>query len=156
MRAYFFGNMYLSSIQQGIQALHVVSEMFSFENDPFKRKLLTDWGKEHKTVVLLNGGYARELYDIKNLLNTINNPFPWAVFHEEEAALDGAITSVGIILPPKIYIGAKMIREKEIELSEIEDSGRITFDLDGELITDEVSKFEFMLMQRLNQYGIAR
>lgn len=26
-RAYFFGNMYLSQIQQGIQAAHVVAEM---------------------------------------------------------------------------------------------------------------------------------
>ena len=45
MRAYFWGNMYLSSIQQGIQAAHVVTEMFAkyVDNEFRAERDLREW-----------------------------------------------------------------------------------------------------------------
>ena len=43
MRAYFFGNMYLSSIQQGIQAAHCLGEMFlKYDADKVHRASASD------------------------------------------------------------------------------------------------------------------
>lgn len=111
MRAYFFGNMYLSSIQQGIQSGHVIAEMFV--KYPYEEELLVTqvlpfeflytWARDHKTMILLNGGYSETLHELYDFFCSENNPFPFAKFHEGRDALDGALTSVGIILPARIY-----------------------------------------------------
>lgn len=108
LRGYFFGNMYLSSIQQGIQAAHVIQQM---ETDYFvlsnpATKFFGEWMLSDRTMILLNGGYQSNLLKIYNELkdltcNGIN--FPVSMFREEEDALNGAITSVGIVLPERIW-----------------------------------------------------
>jgi len=75
MRAYFFGNMYLSSIQQGIQAAHVVTEMFTkypIDHECIKFDDLNDWANNHKTMILLNGGYGENLYDLLGFFDQDN------------------------------------------------------------------------------------
>ena len=54
-RAYFLGNMYLSQIQQGIQAAHVTSELFSSYTDELsvESDILCKWAESHKTMILL-------------------------------------------------------------------------------------------------------
>ncbi len=53
MRGYFLTNMYLSSIQHGIQAAHCLQEI----NNNFPgNEILTDWAENHKTMYVLNGG----------------------------------------------------------------------------------------------------
>ena len=114
MRAYFFGNMYLSSIQQGIQAAHVVAEMYTkyVGPDPAQQYFILDhWAREHKTMVLLNAGYGQEIHSLVEFFRAEANPLPWAHFHEGKDALDGALTCVGIILPEEFYEGAKEVRE---------------------------------------------
>lgn len=116
MRAYFFGNMYLSSIQQGIQAAHVVAEMFircgSVEAATNgTQSILHQWADEHKTMVLLNAGYSQEIYNLIDFFKDKTNPFPWASFKEGTDALDGALTCVGIILPEEVYNAARALRE---------------------------------------------
>ena len=112
-RAYYFGNMYMSSIQQGIQALHCTSEMYlkyvptqmsDQAND------LYDWGSIHKTVVLLNGGDHSALIAIADFLDSPGNPYAWAEWNEGDPDLNGAMTCVGIILPARIYESAKELR----------------------------------------------
>ncbi len=112
MRCYFFGNFYMSSIQQGIQASHVVSEMFvkyrySIDHTLTKteelEKILNTWAIDHKTVVLLNGGDADALIDMKAFLNDSANPYPHAFFEESPGALNGCLTSVGVVLPERMY-----------------------------------------------------
>ena len=102
MRAYFFGNMYLSSIQQGIQAGHVIGEM-SVKYGANPDSMFSEWAKDHKTMILLNSGMSSNLSDIVKHLSKSDNPFNWAPFFESREALDGALTSVGIILPEEIY-----------------------------------------------------
>jgi hypothetical protein len=106
LRAYFFNNMYLGGIQAGIQAQHCTAEMFT--NYPHASLngqgcVLWNWALHHKTTIILNGGYASNLKHLVDLFDTLDNPYPWAVFRESEEALEGCITSVGIIVPENIY-----------------------------------------------------
>ena len=157
MRAYFFGNMYLSSIQQGIQAAHVVAEMaLNYGHDA--NGWFLNWAKNHKTMVLLSAGYSEEIRSLVDFFEKKGtNDYPWAFFNEGEDALDGALTCVGIILPEKIYELSKLIRDPEefkiIEHSVV-NSGDWLVNSDG--LVWEYTKWEWDLVKRLNDYGLAR
>jgi len=106
-RLYAFGNFYLSSIQQGIQAAHATVELFLKDSagqlDTRQSHHLHDWAEFHKTMVLLNGGDCESLKQLVGILTSPDNPFPWALFREEKSALNGALTSVVIVLPERMY-----------------------------------------------------
>lgn len=101
MRAYFFTNMYLSSIQHGIQSAHVLHEMFRKYNimDYDLQKLLYDWADNHKTIIVKNGGDTTMMLNIKDLCSQMN--LPYAYFYEP--SLDNVLTCIGIIVPEKYY-----------------------------------------------------
>lgn len=124
-RFYGFGNYYLSSIQQGIQSAHVLGELFVKYNQPdsIEQKILYDWAKNHKTMVLLNGGNSASLKELHNFFNEVaSERYPFASFNEDEQSLDCALTCVGIILPEKIYsLMGKMRAREEIEVSEYDE-----------------------------------
>lgn len=152
MRAYFFGNMYLSSIQQGIQAAHVTHELFrKYKTPSVFFDSLANWADLHKTMILLNGGYGDNLRALIDMFNTTENPYPYTFFHEGEDSLDGALTCVGIVLPEKIYETASEMRKDPELLEEIRQYGCCA----GDFGAWEFSKFEFELMQELNNYGLA-
>jgi hypothetical protein len=117
-RAYYFGNMYLSSIQQGIQALHCTSEMYLKYNPKATFTVekvaatedLYSWGETDKTVVLLNGGDHSALLKINEYLDSEDHVYAWANWNEGDPDLNGAMTCVGIILPARIYESAKELR----------------------------------------------
>lgn len=184
MRAYFFGNMYLSSIQQGIQAGHVIAEMFvkyrplvsedyEIVNNPYDR-MLNDWAANHKVMILLNGGYGENLRELNaffegtldepgvtRLSEVYDNysPYPFAFFEESDEALDGAMTSFGVILPPKIYEGARLMQKtmrlpRDMDVRQLfENEGILVFS-DGEEVP--YNKWEIELMQRLNTFRLAQ
>lgn len=106
-RAYFFTNMYISSIQCGIQSGHVIGELgVKYWDDKTKvGDIFRDWVTNDKTMIVLNGGYSITLEEIYRLLDTQNNEhnYPFAKFNESEEALNSAITCVGIILPEHIW-----------------------------------------------------
>lgn len=103
-RAYFFTNMYISDIQRGIQTAHCTSALHM--KYPVN-KLLSIWANVDKTMIVLNGGYSSHLKDLCRLFDD-QTKYPWAYFKESQAALDGALTCVGIILPDHIYETAKL------------------------------------------------
>ena len=156
MRAYFFGNMYLSSIQQGIQAAHVTHELFlKYDNiaaGSFATTELYDWAKLHKTMILLNGGYSENLRELIAMFDTRENPYPWAHFNEGEDSLDGALTCVGIILPEKIYVTADALRKGNIGAEQLPIRGCWSPEDD---VSWEISKWEYNLCKELNKYGLA-
>ena len=133
LKAYFFNNQYLQGIHAGIQAQHCTAEMFAkYEKDNFKdikqRELLHEWADSHKTTIILNGGYARNIQRLVNLFyNDTSNPYPFSYFCESEEALEGCITSVGIILPKRVFEGARymstsspsLIRDRYTQLNNI-------------------------------------
>lgn len=106
-RFYGFGNYYLSSLQQGLQAGHCVSELFvQHVGEKNKSDLVYDWATNHKTMVLLNGGNSgslQELYDFFEQLKFSGMHLPFVKFHEDQVSLGGALTYVGIIVPEYIY-----------------------------------------------------
>lgn len=103
-RCYTFGNMYLSSIQQGIQAAHAVTELFVNQYAGSKNNApLIEWATHHKTMICLNAGGSQELEEIAMVLGRPDNEFPWAMFIESEEALGGIMTCVAIIIPAYIY-----------------------------------------------------
>ena len=103
MRFYAVGNMYLSSIQQGIQAAHCVAEMMRSENLHRERtNMIIDWAHDHKTIICLNGGNNKSLNDFYDLVR-YQQQFPVAQFHEDQDSLAGMLTCVGIIVPEEIY-----------------------------------------------------
>lgn len=114
-RAYFFGNMYLSPIQQGIQAGHTISEM-SVKYSDNDDSIYWQWAEYHKTMILLNGGMSCNLRKIQELFEHQDNPFHWDYFEESVDALEGAITCVGVILPEQVYTNASLIRQGELDI----------------------------------------
>jgi len=155
MRAYFFGNMYLSSIQQGIQAAHVVSELFvkySTENSVTTAHL-REWAENHKTVILLNGGYSEHIRELIHFFHSAENQYPWTVFNESLDALDGAVTCAGIVLPEKIYEGAALLRSDRdgFILNTLKATDTITLE-NG---VEGYNGWEQELMQRLNTFRLA-
>lgn len=164
MRAYFFGNMYLSSIQQGIQAAHVVAEMFTFydveRTDPSnfsKVELLYEWARHHKTMILLNAGYSEELLSLIDFFTSNENPYPWTSFMESGQALEGVTTSAGIILPEKIYEAARQVRTSVGDAEVLDRTNELNVEFaDGTYDICQFNDWEVKLINRLNNYGLAR
>lgn len=113
-RLYSFSNYYLSSLQKGLQTAHLVEELNlkytltgaigwrSLSND-FKTmyNILQEWGKYHKTIIILNGGNSENLQSIYDNLLQLGNQLslPVAKFNEDEKSLNNALTCVGIVVP---------------------------------------------------------
>lgn len=99
MRFYAVGNMYLSSIQQGVQAFHCLGEM-ALEHTG--NRMFEDWLSVHKTLICLNGGNNQSLNAFYDLVR-YQKQFPVTKFHEDEQSMAGMLTCVGIIVPEAIY-----------------------------------------------------
>lgn len=164
MRAYFFGNMYLKSIQQGIQAGHAIADMFvKYPEDDTCEKIdiLSEWARDHKTMILLNGGYNDTIRTLIDRFSSPENPYPWAPFYEGQDSLDGALTTVGIVLPEKIYESAAYLRSLSFQnrketVAHVISTGIIRVEkANGETVKYELSKWEFEFVQELNNYGMA-
>jgi len=127
MKAYFFVNSALSGIQKGLQIAHCVAEMgnkvakedVSPEDISAvgfaQRSWYFNWARDHKTIIVLEGGFHADLMAIHNLFtDAAEVPLipVWAAFSEDEETMNGMMTCVGIILPERIYEVAKWTREK--------------------------------------------
>lgn len=167
MRFYAFGNYYLSSLQQGLQAAHVVSNISTklgfagFAEQHFK------WATLHKTIVLLNGGNSADLQELLTFFEDLRNPYAFDGFREDEQSLNGALTSVGIILPAEIYDAAAFIRSRKLFQSITGDKKytRVTAKNEDELIAlDNAVEFinakatpwEYEMVHRLLEYQLAK
>jgi len=166
--------MYLSSIQQGIQAAHATHDMFvAYRDRPGAASdFLWEWATNHKTMILLNGGYLETMEQLWWFLDyTTDKPYPYAKFHEGTDSMGGMLTSIGIVLPEKIYLTAAAMRRDRPKCGEtsiadlIQSNGYWVVDDDNEygFILDkdsacmklEFTKWEFELMNRLNGFNMA-
>lgn len=104
-RLYSFINCYLSSIQQGIQTAHLVSEIMSnpYNIIPYNKDFVNDWATKDRTIIVCNGGNCKSIQDTIGLFKEKDNLFPWTAFCEDEESLEGTLTGVCIILPEEIY-----------------------------------------------------
>jgi hypothetical protein len=177
MRAYYFGNMYLSSIQQGIQADHCSGEMvvkyaphIDTETkdwvcpDTDKYQQMYSYLKDHKTDILLNAGYSATLHEIFAGLSDAENPYPFAKFHESEEALDGALTCVGVVIPEAIYETASDVRNVSRMRGNTAARDKIAdFNEFGEWMSEGAvpinytfTKFQVWLINEINKYPLAK
>lgn len=168
MRCYHFGNFYLSSIQQGIQAAHAQMELFVKYQDTginyaedyqptineiaYQQKVddLYDWAENHKTMVCLNGGALQDLKNIEELMESLENKYPWSTFYEDEYSLGAILTNVAIVLPEEIYENAAKIRNKEYTLQDNK-----VWDEFGKFVIN-LSVFDVKLIELLNSCQLAR
>ena len=130
MRAYFFGNFMLSSIQQGIQAAHAATEMSVRyldkldDQDDYATELFRDWAHVHKTMVLCNGGEQLRLEAFEEFLKRMYLPhmggydkaLPWATFREDHS-LGGCIGSIGIVVPYYVVKLSEELRNSTLKLT---------------------------------------
>lgn len=109
LRLYTFVNFYLSSIQQGIQSAHVVSNLFvDYRGVKSKAaQLLWKWAEGSKTMIVLNGGTAADIERGFGGAHAFRNgKYPYMCFDEEQGAIHPdleASTAWGIVLPPEVY-----------------------------------------------------
>ena len=144
-RAYFWGNFYLSAIQQGIQSLHCLGEMFvKYGADHDEREdMLYDWAEHHKTVVVLNGGDSNDLLHIAANMAVDENDLPWAMWQEDERALSNATTCIGIIVDEKIIANVDEVRSARKERRKFR-------------FTTRLNDFEYWLVMQIANTNMAR
>lgn len=167
MRCYHFGNYYMSSIQQGIQAAHCQMSLFvkyrensinydetnpTIEEIEYQNAVddLYDWATYHRTMICLNAGNNKQLSEVRNLFQGKENKFPWAIFYEDEDSLGGILTNVCIVLPEEIYETASKIRNREYTLQDNK-----VYDELGKFVVS-LSDFEVKLIELLNSCQLAK
>jgi len=141
MRAYFFTNTWLSGLQKGLQSAHVVADLSQKMLGHPAQDDFIEWVDNHKTIIILEGGAHGDLLEIVEFFKQEPDRYPWTSFCEDEYSLNGAMTSVGIVLPEKIYEWAKGLREGEYERHEAE---------------HKFDEFDLVLIDLLNSHGLAR
>jgi len=160
MRCYHLSNMYLSSIQHGIQSSHSQMELFvKYQKDSKQKEALYDWAENHKTMIVLNGGFLSTMREALAVIAVEDNPYPWSTFHESEEALGGILTNVAIVIPEKIYETAALIRKRLISPTLV-----IATNLDTDAAMQVMeqlqfygsfSDFEVILCNLLNKFNLA-
>jgi hypothetical protein len=124
MRLYTFGNYYLSSIQQGIQAAHLVADMFVNYQHPKSAgpdSALYEWADQHKTMVCLSGGNHADLTELYMALRPMGAEIglPVGIFYEDGISLNRAATVVGIVVPARVYeFAAELNRDSTINYTD--------------------------------------
>ena len=132
MRCYHLCNFYLAGIHAGIQSAHTQHELAIkyLASTPY-RNLAADesmneygarlddfhdakasyinWANNHKTMILLNGGMMSHLLEFEAFLTENQHVLAWASFREEEAAINGALTNIGLVLPEHLYRWSRQI-----------------------------------------------
>ena len=110
LRLYSFVNaLYLRPVQHGIQSAHLTADMFvKYSNGPSpEAKQLFAWAKDHKTMIVLDGGpnemIKTKYAELAELSAKLGFPMPFASFNEDEFSLGGIMTCCGCVLPEYIY-----------------------------------------------------
>lgn len=106
-RLYSIVNKYISGIHAGIQTAHAAVDLVhkcsqSLRPTAKANQLCDQWAAKDKTIIVLDGGSQSNLERIFELMQACGS-LPSAKFHEEEAALNGALTAICIVLPEYMY-----------------------------------------------------
>lgn len=116
MRLYSFVNAnYLKHVQHGLQTAHAIAELYEkygFYDSLVQSKTLRTWAKNHRTIIILDGGDCEDLSDIHHFFDSHvqDLKLPFAYFHENRRSLNNALTAVAVVVPENIYA----VRKKEV------------------------------------------
>lgn len=163
LRCYTFTDFMLSSIQQGIQSGHAAMELVNkymvsegWQNGYAEQ--VADWVANHKTIICKNGGAYADICDWLAFFEdgeaSGSHTLPFTGF-TEEAAQGGNLTSVAVILPARIFVGAGLIKKPSDDVTWAWDYKtkelRLGWaDEDGIMRTETYNEWEHDLMKRLN------
>lgn len=109
LRFYCMTNaLYMRPIQLGIQTAHAVGEM-SYRHAG--NKFFDSWVKDHKTIIVLDGGnhgaletlFPSLMIAVSVVRVHLSNRLPVVKFNEDSASLNCATTAVGIVLPEEVW-----------------------------------------------------
>jgi hypothetical protein len=146
MRFYALTNMYLSSIQNGIQPLHVLGEMFTkYTVESPQKSALFDWAENHKTVIVLNGGTTDDLIYAGEII--AQSGMPYASFYEP--GISKALTSIGVIVPELCY--NNKVDDVSVPIESIFD-----YIARKSIIENEFTEEELALMELLQSLPLAK
>lgn len=166
MRCYHLCNMYLSSIQQGIQSAHAQMELFvKYEKNlvpnytSVQKQYLYAWAENHKTMIVLNGGFLNTMQDTLDFLSNEENTYPFAPFYESQEALGGILTNIAIVLPEKIYKTSELLRTKMID-ENLSINPNLSFEMSSEIENimsgfGKFTPFEIALATYMNMFKLA-
>jgi hypothetical protein len=157
--------MYLSSIQQGIQAAHAQTVMalkytYAVNDKELEiKEIWHEWARNYQTMICLNGGMDVNLQEIKQLMTQPENPYPWSYFNESEEAMNSMLTNVAIVLPERIYNTAQNIRSRKCyfdgnKVTTIPVQDTMCFMIPQ--VIDEMTDWEIRLIELLNSCGLAK
>lgn len=147
--------MYLSDIQRGIQSAHCVTDMiYKYQVGTIKSHIIYNWAKNHKTMILLNGGNQQSLDELYNFMSSPANSYPFGLFREDEQSLNGCLTCVSIVIPERIYYHASVLRDPRSQITRINNKCKIV-DVDLVSYDEEFTDWEVEFMMKLNQYRLA-
>lgn len=100
-------NMYIHTIQHGIQSAHAMADMFvKYQHaiDTEAYFALYDWARHHKTMIVLNCGSSAEMLKAEELCEKAEYPgfdqhpkLAWCSFREPDA--EGLLTAVVYVEP---------------------------------------------------------
>lgn len=147
MRLYTFTHFMLSSIQQGIQSGHASQAVINKHIDDRKTskelQAIKQW-LPSPTIICLNGGNTAELNKIAEKLSLIGPALhlPWSCFYEDAESMAQLMTSVGIIVPERIYESALIIRIRAPGFES--------------MLPQDLHPTEIELAELLNKYQLAR
>lgn len=113
MRLYSVTNTYCSGIHAGIQTAHAVANMWikkKVRGGPkyskgIRNLVLEEWARDHKTIIIFNGGMQPQLNEIHRLMLEVEDQtsFPCSQFKESMEAMNRTLTAVAIVLPEWVY-----------------------------------------------------
>ena len=158
MRLYSFTNFMLSSIQHGIQTAHIMGEIL-IKNDPtpYHNEITLEWLSRHKTIIVCNGGNSKSITELYQFFAHRHNKYPFASFNEDTDSLNGALTGVGIVLPPEIYdvktefVFDKETRERKKVYEYMSDGDFTTL-----IIYDDPTDYTYQLIDKIKSAPLAR
>ncbi len=102
MKGYAIVHCIISGVQCGVQGAHALVEMCDKYRDSqpgTPEHLAHVWAKHDKTLIYLNGGPSIKLYKLLTLLESPENPFPYAYFKESFDFAEGLLTAIAVTLP---------------------------------------------------------
>ena len=157
MRCYHLCNMYLSSIQQGVQSAHAQMELFVKYRDISRTStaMLYEWAKNHKTMIVLNGGFLYDMEESLDFFERNRSFYPFASFYESKEALGGILTNIAIVLPEKIYKTSELIRNRVLDSDLQPTENSLEEDLELFRSFGPFTKFEIELCSFMNQFRLA-
>jgi hypothetical protein len=135
-------------------------ELFvKYTSDSPQERMLYDWATNHKTMIVLNGGFLSDMQEALGFFERPENPYPMATFYESEEALGGILTNIAIVLPEKIYKTSEFIRKRYIDGNlNVDPKLHITVvDTVEETLAGfgEFSQFEIELCSFMNNFRMA-